>query len=148
MAWTPRSDDGKEAHEGDNAREALAVSRRRFAQLLGMGLAGATAAAAAGAATAAAGLGQAAAGNAATGGGGAPAAAATGVVRLSANENPYGPSPAAFEAMRKAFGWAWRYPDEHADGLVAEIARQHGVATEQVLLGAGSSEILRLSPAK
>src|ERR1700753_2395768 len=48
MAGTQRSDDGKEAHEGDTAREALAVSRRRFAQLLGMGLAGATAAAAAG----------------------------------------------------------------------------------------------------
>src|SRR4051794_25754713 len=52
-----------------------------------------------------------------------PPPAATGEVRLSANENPYGPSPAALDAMRDAFAKAWRYPDESQDALVEAIAK-------------------------
>jgi histidinol-phosphate aminotransferase len=74
----------------------------------------------------------------------APEAAASGIVRLSSNENPYGPSQAAFEAMRKAFSLSWRYPDEAADALVADLAKLHSVADDHILLGAGSSEILKL----
>lgn len=74
-------------------------------------------------------------------------AKATGIVRLSSNENPYGPSPAAFEAMREAFGLAWRYPDEAGDALVAELAKLHGVGEDQILLGAGSSQILKIAAA-
>ena len=69
------------------------------------------------------------------------------VVRLSSNENPYGPPPAAFDAMRKAFDQVWRYPDEVADGLSNEIARLHGIESDHVLLGNGSSEILKLCAA-
>lgn len=69
---------------------------------------------------------------------------APGPVRLSANENPYGPSPAAFAAMRDAFPLAWRYPDELAEGLAADLAKLHGVEAKQILLGDGSSEILKL----
>jgi len=65
-------------------------------------------------------------------------------VRLSANENPYGPSPLALDAMRDAMKLAWRYPDEAADALVESIARLHSVSTDQVILGDGSSEILKL----
>ncbi len=72
---------------------------------------------------------------------------ATGIVRLSANENPYGPSPAAFDAMRQAFDLAWRYPDEAADALVAELAKLHGVPVDHLLLGNGSGEILKLGAA-
>src|SRR5436309_2846840 len=68
-------------------------------------------------------------------------------VRLSSNENPYGPSPAALRAMTEAFGLAWRYPDEHQDALVAELAKTHGVGANQILLGDGSGEILKLSAA-
>ena len=74
----------------------------------------------------------------------APEAAQAGVVRLSSNENPYGPSQAALEAMRKAFNLAWRYPDEAADALVADLAKLHGVPADHILLGDGSSEILKL----
>jgi len=74
-------------------------------------------------------------------------AAASGVVRLSSNENPYGPSPAAFDAMRQAFGLAWRYPDEAADALVEDLAKLHGVSGDHILLGDGSSEILKLCAA-
>ncbi len=68
-----------------------------------------------------------------------------GNVRLSANENPYGPSPSAFQAMRDAFSQVRLYPDEAVDELVASIATLHGVTERQVLLGDGSSEILKLS---
>src|SRR5215510_3605558 len=66
------------------------------------------------------------------------AAADATVVRLSANENPYGPSPAALKAMTDAFSLAWRYPDEHADLLSNELAQHLGVSSNQILLGAGS----------
>jgi histidinol-phosphate aminotransferase len=69
------------------------------------------------------------------------------VVRLSSNENPYGPSPAAFDAMREAFGLAWRYPDEQVDALVADLAKLHGVGTDHILAGDGSSEILKIAAA-
>jgi histidinol-phosphate aminotransferase len=68
-------------------------------------------------------------------------------VRLSANENPYGPAPAAMRAMTDALREAPRYPDELADALTADIARLHGVNPNQVLLGDGSSDILRLAAA-
>ena len=72
------------------------------------------------------------------------APAATGLIRLSSNENPYGPSAKALKAVTDAFGFACRYPDDHADLLVETIAKTDGVAIEQVLLGAGSGEILRV----
>jgi histidinol-phosphate aminotransferase len=68
-------------------------------------------------------------------------------IRLSANENPYGPSPLALDAMRDAMRLAWRYPDEAADTLVDAIARLHSVPPDQVILGDGSSEILKLAAA-
>jgi histidinol-phosphate aminotransferase len=76
-----------------------------------------------------------------------PAAAAAGVVRLSSNENPYGPSPAALNAVRRAFDQIWRYPDEAVDALTADLAKLHGVGSDQILLGAGSSQILKLAAA-
>src|SRR4026209_341497 len=73
--------------------------------------------------------------------------AAASVVRLSSNESPYGPSPAALKAMTDGFSLAWRYPDEHADMLADDLARLHNVPVDQVLLGDGSGEILKLSAA-
>ena len=65
-------------------------------------------------------------------------------MRLSHNENPYGPSPKALKAITDGFEFACRYPDEHADLLIEAIAKHNGVAANQVLLGAGSGEILRV----
>src|SRR5213594_5001637 len=65
-------------------------------------------------------------------------------VRLSANENPYGPSPSALKAMTDSFGLACRYPDEHNNVLIDRLARLNGVNHDQILLGDGSSEILKL----
>jgi histidinol-phosphate aminotransferase len=109
------------------------LSRRRFTQLLGLGLASTA-------------VGTAGAPRLALAKATAPVSLSD-VVRLSANENPYGPSPKAFAAMREAFGLAWRYPDEGMDALVADLARHHQVGTDAVLLGNGSSEILKLCAA-
>ncbi len=70
-----------------------------------------------------------------------------GVVRLSSNENPYGPSPAALKAMTAAFGLAWRYPDESQDQLGEALAKLNQVSAKQILLGAGSGEILKVAVA-
>src|SRR5436189_6124294 len=69
------------------------------------------------------------------------------VVRLSSNENPDGPAPAALKAMTDAFPLAWRYPDEHADILTDNLAKLHDVKPEQIVLGNGSGEILKLAAA-
>src|SRR5689334_6465477 len=69
------------------------------------------------------------------------------IVRLSSNENPYGPSAAALKAMTDGFSLAWRYPDEYADMLANELARINNVSVDQILLGDGSGEILKLCAA-
>lgn len=73
--------------------------------------------------------------------------APAGIVRLSSNENPYGPSPMAVSAMNDAFRLAWRYPDEHADTLIEMLAKLNSVNRDQILLGDGSGEILKLCAA-
>lgn len=70
-----------------------------------------------------------------------------GVVRLSANENPYGPSPRALQAMNEAFSLAWRYPDEQNEVLIDSLAKLNEVDHDQILLGDGSSEILEICAA-
>src|SRR5438477_2338448 len=66
------------------------------------------------------------------------------VVRLSANENAYGPSPKALKAMTDSFTLACRYPDEHNNVLIDKLAKLNDVHRDQILLGDGSSEILKL----
>jgi histidinol-phosphate aminotransferase len=65
-----------------------------------------------------------------------------GPVRLSANENPYGPPPAALAAIARAVAESNRYPDAREDALREALAAHHGVAPENVVLGCGSSQIL------
>jgi histidinol-phosphate aminotransferase len=66
-----------------------------------------------------------------------------GLAKLASNENPYGPSPAVLKAMQDVMKYAHRYgyPDP---GLVEAIATHHEVWPENILLGAGSTEILRV----
>jgi histidinol-phosphate aminotransferase len=63
------------------------------------------------------------------------------LAKLSLNENPYGPPESVLNAMKSALKYANRYsyPD---GGLVEAIASHHGVTAGNVLLGAGSTEIL------
>jgi histidinol-phosphate aminotransferase len=66
------------------------------------------------------------------------------VVRLSSNENPYGPSQKALQAMTDSFGLACRYPDEHNNVLIDKLAKLNNVDRNEILLGDGSGEILKL----
>src|SRR5207249_4963654 len=70
-----------------------------------------------------------------------------GSIRLDNNENVYGPSRKTAAAIRAALGSANRYPFNEYDGLIDRIASFHRVKPEQILLGCGSSEILRLAAA-
>jgi histidinol-phosphate aminotransferase len=70
---------------------------------------------------------------------------ADGFIRLNSNENVYGPSRKTLEAIRAAVSTANRYPYMHYDELTARIASFHRVKPEQVLLGCGSTEILRMA---
>jgi histidinol-phosphate aminotransferase len=114
----------------------VSISRRRFAQLLS---AGAACAVAKPALSFSKQLSAAPAAAPAV-----PSAATASMVRLSSNENPYGPSPKALQAMTDAFGLSCRYPDEHADLLVEALAKADGLNHNQILLGDGSGEILKL----
>ncbi len=67
------------------------------------------------------------------------------VVQLNSNENPYGPSAPAREAMTRSQEVAARYPDFREDEVRSALAKLHGVAPEQVLLGCGSGDILRMA---
>jgi histidinol-phosphate aminotransferase len=64
--------------------------------------------------------------------------------KLAANENPYGPPDSVMSAMTQAFKYANRYMYPDHD-LVAEIAKSHNVAPENILVGAGSGEILSIA---
>jgi len=57
------------------------------------------------------------------------------LVRLSLNENPYGPSALAVAAIEREFSNLCRYTGAEYDGLVAAIAAREGVAPEQIVLG-------------
>lgn len=105
------------------------ISRRRFAHLLGVGAAAAMV------------RPQITIAKESTT---VPAPAKTGVVRLSANENPYGPSDKAHEAMKNAHGICNRYPDAANEVLIEKIAKINNIGHDQIALGDGSSEILKL----
>ncbi len=67
----------------------------------------------------------------------------TKLVKLNTNENPYGPSPKAIEAMRAAVSDELRlYPDPNSDALKQAVARYYGVDANRVFLGNGSDEVL------
>ena len=65
------------------------------------------------------------------------------LVKLNTNENPYGPSPRALEAIQRATGDSLRlYPDPNSEALKGALAEQMKVRTEQVFVGNGSDEVL------
>ena len=65
------------------------------------------------------------------------------LVKLNTNENPYGPSPKALEAMRGELNDNLRlYPDPNGDRLKQAVAEYYGVTPGQVFVGNGSDEVL------
>ncbi len=73
----------------------------------------------------------------------APAVPYDSMAKLANNENPHGPS----EAVRKAMTDVWKYSNRYGypdGGIRQAIAEAHGVKPENVLISAGSGEILKL----
>src|SRR5437763_3001469 len=64
---------------------------------------------------------------------------------LNSNENAYGPLPKSSKALQGALGQANRYPFAFYGELSEEIASLHRVEPSQIVLGCGSSEILRMA---
>jgi histidinol-phosphate aminotransferase len=67
-----------------------------------------------------------------------------GVAKLASNENPYGPSPRALEAMRASLEHIWLYPDGASHDLKQELARHLDVTTAHLTIGNGSNDLLVL----
>ncbi|MGI9261877.1 MAG: pyridoxal phosphate-dependent aminotransferase [Woeseiaceae bacterium] len=66
-----------------------------------------------------------------------------GVVRLSSNENPYGPGPKALKAASEAVSKGAYYPFSIANNLQHAIAERHGLTLDNLLLSSGSNEALQ-----
>lgn len=64
------------------------------------------------------------------------------IIKLGSNESPFGPSPLALEAMRHVLAETHRYPDGYA--LCQQLAQTLCVQPEQVVLGAGSTDLIEL----
>ena len=64
------------------------------------------------------------------------------VVKLASNEGPWGPFPAALEALERSAGSLNRYPDGGAFHLRNAIAERHDVEPANVITGAGADAII------
>lgn len=67
------------------------------------------------------------------------------LIRLGSNENPYGPSPKAREALKAIIREGNRYAYNPANQLKEAIAKKEGITVDHIMLGAGSSELLCLA---
>ena len=67
------------------------------------------------------------------------------VVKLASNEAPFGPLPAARAAIADAITGINRYPDDGNRLLTEALAAHYGVDPSQVLIGAGSVNLLALA---
>ena len=65
-------------------------------------------------------------------------------IKLASNENALGPSPKAVEAVARFLTQSNRYPDAGGTYLRQKLAARHGVEMDQIVLGAGSTELIQL----
>src|SRR5271167_4490063 len=63
-------------------------------------------------------------------------------IKMASNENPFGPSPLAIEAIKAATSEANYYPDNSTTELTARLAELHELGPEQVMVTAGSTGFL------
>lgn len=64
------------------------------------------------------------------------------VIKLSSNENPFGPSQAAQEAVRRVVHEMHRYPSSDHAELRQAIGETWGLDPERIICGAGSDEVI------
>lgn len=67
------------------------------------------------------------------------------IIKLASNENPFGTSPLALEAMEKALGEVMRYPDGNGFELKNALSEKYAVNSDQIVLGNGSNDVLELA---
>ena len=67
------------------------------------------------------------------------------VARLGANESIFGPSPKAIRAMEQAAAENWKYSDPENHDLREALARFHGVAADNIVIGEGIDGLLGLA---
>jgi len=65
-------------------------------------------------------------------------------IKMASNENPFGPSLRALEAMRAAAAGAHLYPDAAVTDLRIRLAEHHRVNAEEILVSAGSTSFLTM----
>lgn len=75
-------------------------------------------------------------------GGASHVAGRTDAVKLSSNENPFGPSEKAREAVIRAAHSLHRYPNTDHASLRAAIGEVHGLDPDRIICGVGSDEII------
>lgn len=67
------------------------------------------------------------------------------IVKLASNENPFGTSPLALEAMMNALEEVMRYPDGNGFELKTALSKKYDVDSNQIILGNGSNDVLELA---
>ncbi len=65
-------------------------------------------------------------------------------IKLASNENPYGPSPLALQAMQEALQQVRLYPDPVCAELTAALAQDLAVGPESIVIGRGSDEVIHM----
>lgn len=66
----------------------------------------------------------------------------TGSIKLASNENPWGPSPKAVEAIAASLMGLHRYPDGSSYYLTEAVAKWMGADQKEIVLGNGSNEVI------
>ncbi len=66
-------------------------------------------------------------------------------IKLGSNENPLGPSPLAIAAAQEALAESHRYPDATGLPLREALAKKHAAPVDNIILGAGSTELIDLA---
>ncbi|MFN0098459.1 MAG: pyridoxal phosphate-dependent aminotransferase [Gemmatimonadaceae bacterium] len=75
----------------------------------------------------------------------AAASRASGVIKLDSNENPNGPVPAVIREVQRSFRAAALYPARSEQPVRDAIAKANALKSDQIMLGCGSGEVLRLA---
>ncbi len=67
------------------------------------------------------------------------------IIKLASNENPYGCSPKAIEAVENAANMMFRYPDDTMTELKSALASRFDVDVSNLVIGAGSDQVIELA---
>jgi histidinol-phosphate aminotransferase len=67
-----------------------------------------------------------------------------GVIKLASNENPFGPSPKALDAIAKEAQNLQIYPDQKSSLLREALAQKFGLSRDNVICGNGSDDIMQI----